>query len=211
MVLRLEQTADQMWTKLDRKVRNQIRKAEKSGVSVASGGAELLEEFYVVFSRNMRDLGTPVYGRSLFAAILSEFPNDARVHVARLTGRPIAAALSYAFRDSVEVPSASSLREHRALCPNHLLYWSIMLQGMADARRLFDFGRSSPDDGTYHFKAQWGAEPEQLWWEYSLQPGGRLPSEDRHSARFRSTIEAWRRLPVTVATLIGPAIARSVP
>lgn len=37
------------------------------------GMAELLDDFYSVFSINMRALGTPVYSKSFFANILSEF------------------------------------------------------------------------------------------------------------------------------------------
>jgi FemAB-related protein (PEP-CTERM system-associated) len=211
MLLALKGSGDAMWNALDRKVRNQIRKAEKSNLTVTAGGIELLDDFYGVFARNMRDLGTPVYGRSLFAAILSHFPMDARLYVVRLEGKPIAGALSYGFRDWIEVPSASSLREHRALCPSHLMYWTIIQQAISDGRRVFDFGRSTPNDGTFSFKEQWGALPEQLFWEYSLLPGATLPADDRHSSKFRASIEAWKRLPVGIATLLGPRIARSVP
>ena len=211
MLLPLQRSKDAMWSALDGKVRNQIRKAEKSGVTAIAGGAELLDEFYAVFARNMRDLGTPVYSRALFEAILEQFPDDAAIHLARLDGQTIAGALSYGFADTIEVPSASSLREHRPLCPNHALYWSIIVEAIARGRRVFDFGRSSPNDGTYNFKEQWGAQPEQLWWEYQLMPGARLPTDDRQSAKFQKTIEAWKRLPLTLATSLGPHIARSVP
>jgi FemAB-related protein (PEP-CTERM system-associated) len=211
MVLPLLLDRDAMWNALDRKVRNQIRKAEKSGLTTVVGGEELLDDFYAVFARNMRDLGTPVYSRSLFASIVSNFPRDAKLHLARLNGQTIAGAFSYAFGDTIEVPSASSLREHRALCPNHLLYWSIISDAIAEGRKVFDFGRSTPNDGTYHFKEQWGAAPEQLWWEYQLTAGARVPADDRQSAKFHAAIEAWKRLPLSVATLVGPRIARSIP
>jgi FemAB-related protein (PEP-CTERM system-associated) len=211
MLLPLLATRDAMWNGLDRKVRNQIRKAEKSELTTIAGGGELLDDFYTVFARNMRDLGTPVYGRSLFATILSNFPSEARVHLVRLKGQTIAGAFSYAFGDTIEVPSASSLREHRGLCPNHLLYWSMIGSAIDQGRRIFDFGRSSPNDGTFNFKEQWGAAPEQLWWEYRLTADALLPADDRHSPKFQATIEAWKRLPLALATMLGPRIARSVP
>jgi FemAB-related protein (PEP-CTERM system-associated) len=211
MLLPLEDTSELMWNRLDRKVRNQVRKAEKSGVTVQSGGLDLLDDFYRVFARNMRDLGTPVYGKKLFAAILNEFPQDSRLHVARVNGLTVAGALSYAYGEWIEVPSASSLREHRALCPNHLLYWSIMTAAIAAGRRVFDFGRSTPHDGTYHFKEQWGGAPSQLWWEYRLRGDATLPSTDRHSAKLQAQIEAWKRLPLAMATALGPHLARLVP
>ena len=211
MVLPLAATVEEMWAGLDRKVRNQVRKGEKSQVSVVSGGMELLDPFYAVFARNMRDLGTPVYGRSLFAAILTAFPEDARLHVARLGDTAIAGALSYAHGACIEVPSASSLREHRALCANHLIYWRIMEYAIATGRRLFDFGRSTPNDGTFHFKEQWGAKSEQLHWEYHLLGKTVLPADDRQSTKYRTMIDTWKRLPLPLATFIGPHIARAVP
>lgn len=211
MLLPLAASRDAMWEGLDRKVRNQVRKAEKSAVTVEAGGRELLDDFYRVFARNMRDLGTPVYGKPLFAEILSAFPQNARLHVARANGQAIAGALSYSYGDWIEVPSASSLREHRALCPNHVLYWSIIGGAIDEGRRVFDFGRSTPHDGTYNFKEQWGATPAQLWWEYLLDGTEAMPAEDRHSVKFQAVIDVWKRLPVGLSTLVGPQVSRLVP
>jgi FemAB-related protein (PEP-CTERM system-associated) len=211
MLLPLAAEPQTMWNALDRKVRNQIRKAEKSHLSVVSGAGELLDGFYDVFARNMRDLGTPVYGRRLFAEILDAFPGAARVHVVRLGQQTIAGALSYSSRGVIEVPSASSLREHRSLCPNHLLYWHIMQEAMQMGVSTFDFGRSTPNDGTYAFKQSWGAVPEQLWWEYHPTSGRALPSADRNDSKFSLFIEGWKRLPVSVATLVGPSLVRGIP
>src|SRR5205085_6995396 len=90
MALALEPTVDAMWQALDRKVRNQVRKAQKSDLTTVVGGLELLDEFYGVFAQNMRDLGTPVYSRRLFAEVLSTFPDDARLHIVRLGSTPVA-------------------------------------------------------------------------------------------------------------------------
>ncbi|MEO6487030.1 MAG: FemAB family XrtA/PEP-CTERM system-associated protein [Thermoanaerobaculia bacterium] len=211
MMLALSETAEAMWTALDRKVRNQIRKAEKSGLSVVAGGAELVDDFYGVFARNMRDLGTPVYGRELFAEMVRACPEGVRIHVVRLNGLTVAAAVSYRYREIVEVPSASALREHRGLCPNHMLYWHIIQMSITEGARTLDFGRSTPGDGTYQFKEQWGAVPEQLEWEYVLGRGQQLPTSDRHDSKFNVAIAAWKRLPVGVTTVLGPRLARVVP
>ena len=106
------------------------------------------------------------------------------MHLVRLNGEPIAGAFSYAFGDTIEVPSASSLREHRAFCPNHLLYWTMIRGAIEEGRKVFDFGRSTPNDGTYHFKEQWGGVPEQLFWEYRLTSERR---SRRRSAQSRSS------------------------
>ncbi len=167
------------------------RKAEKSDSTIDRGGAELLDEFHAVFAKNMRDLGTPAYGRSLFAAILSHFPEDAKVHLVRKDSHTIAGAFSYAFGSTIEVPSASSLREYRALCPNHLLYWSIITEAISEGRTAFDFGRSTPDDGTYQFKAQWGARAVPLNWGVPPAAWSQLPDHSPKNPKFPVVIDSW--------------------
>ena len=208
MQLRLERD---VWDKLDRKVRNQVRKAQKCELTTDNGGAELLADFYTVFSRNMRDLGTPVYGRRFFQEVLDAFPGRTRLHIVRLQGAPVAAGLTYRTRSTVEVPWASSIRDFNALCPNHLLYWGIIERALEEGCDVLDFGRSTPGEGTYLFKAQWGAEPVPLHWEYQLMSDGALPDTSPKNPKFHLAIELWKRLPLAVASLVGPRIVRAIP
>ena len=211
MTLPLPATADALWTALDRKVRNQVRKAEKSQLVSVHGGLELVPEFYAVFARNMRDLGTPVYARRFFATILEEFPSAAEIVVVRLGATPVAASFTFRWRSVTEVPWASSLREHRALAPNMLLYWTMLKRAIETGSTTFDFGRSTPNESTFHFKTQWGAAPTPFNWEYWLASGGALPDQSPSNPKFQAAIEVWKRLPVPVTTLLGPHIIRSIP
>jgi FemAB-related protein (PEP-CTERM system-associated) len=211
MTLPLPENADALWNALDRKVRNQVRKAEKSNLTAAHGGRELVPEFYAVFARNMRDLGTPVYSQRFFATILAEFPSTAEIVVVRLGTTPIAASLTFRWRSVTEVPWASSLREHRTLSPNMLLYWTMLKRTIEAGSTVFDFGRSTPNESTYHFKTQWGATPTPFNWEYWLASGGALPDQSPSNPKFQAAIEIWKRLPVPVTTLLGPHIIRSIP
>ncbi len=203
--------AQGIWDRLDRKVRNQIRKAMKSDLMVERGGPNLLPEFYQVFARNMRDLGTPVYTPRLFAEVLRSFPDRARIVIVRLKGAPIAGALTFRSRDIVEVPWASSINDYNALCPNHLLYWSVIEAAVAEGCRTLDFGRSTPNEGTYKFKAQWGAEPVPLHWEYCLMRGDAIPDQSPKNPKLRLFVETWKRLPIRVANLVGPVVVRNIP
>jgi FemAB-related protein (PEP-CTERM system-associated) len=211
MTLRLAPDDKTAWDRLDRKVRNQVRKAEKSDLATRAGGLELLPAFYRVFSHNMRDLGTPVYAKRFFETIFEQFPDQARVYLVQQGTKPVAAAISYAWRDTIEVPWASSLRRFRTFNPNMLLYWFVIRQAIAAGFRIFDFGRSTPDEGTYHFKRQWGAEPEPLAWEYRLLQGSELPDQSPKNPRFRLAIAAWQRLPLWVTRIAGPPIVRNIP
>jgi FemAB-related protein (PEP-CTERM system-associated) len=211
MRLALQGSEDAQWTALDRKLRNQVRKADKSGVVVARGGAELLPSFYDVFSRNMRDLGTPVYTRRFFDEVLATFPGHARVFVATLDGRAVAGSITCRWRNAMEVPWASSLREYNPLCANVRLYWEMLRAAVAAGCTVFDFGRSTPHEATYQFKKQWGAEPLPLVWEYWTANDTPLPDMSPGNARFRTAIAVWKRLPVGLTRVIGPPIVRNIP
>jgi FemAB-related protein (PEP-CTERM system-associated) len=212
MVLPLEGTADGQWAGLHRKVRNQVRKAEKSGLRASQGGPELLSAFYDVFARNMRDLGTPVYGKAWFGHILAAFPERTRVVCVWHADRPVAASLVFWHRDIMEVPWASSIREFNPLCANTLLYWEMLRLAIEQECRTFDFGRSTPGEGTYEFKRQWGAEPHALSWEYWLAAGReQLPDLSPKNPRVQWAIEVWRRLPMAVTRAVGPLVVRNIP
>jgi FemAB-related protein (PEP-CTERM system-associated) len=197
------------WKALDNKVRNQVRKAQKSGLQATIGGAELVGEFYDVFARNMRDLGTPVFPRALFERVLTDVA-DTRAYIVRTGTTPIAAGITVAYRGTTENIWASSLREYRAQCPNMLLYWTMIEDAVRSGRRTFDFGRSTPGEGTYHFKKQWGAVEAPFYWEYAFRGGpsnDALPSGSGSSTIALAT-SMWTRLPLPVANALGPAIAR---
>jgi hypothetical protein len=119
--------------------------------------------------------------------------------------------LSLRHRDTVEIPWAASLKRARPTCANSLLYWTILEQAVADGFSTLDLGRSSPDSGPYHFKRQWGATPQPLHWECALAPGGLLPSLAPANPKFKVAIATWKRLPVSLANLIGPRIVQSIP
>lgn len=210
MRLSLPDSAEQLWKGFDSKVRNQVRKAEKSALSVSWGTDALLDDFYAVFSRNMHDLGTPVFSRRLFECILRQFPEQAELCVVRQGKLAVAAAILMHGHGTTEVPSASSLRSHNFTNANMLMYWHLLRRTIGRGQRVFDFGRSSVDSSTFHFKKQWGAEPQPTVWQYCVRKGTAADMR-RESGRFCRLIRVWRHLPVPLTRLIGPWIVRGIP
>lgn len=211
MRLELPHAADQLWGAFKSKLRSQIRKPQRDGLSARVGGLEDLDHFYSVFAFNMRDLGTPVYPKAFFRAILEEFPDSTRLCTAFCEGRAVAAALLVSFKGELEIPWASSLRPYRATSANMLLHWTALRYACESGHDRFDFGRSTPHGGTYRFKAQWGARPAPLCWYYWLADGRDLPTVSPDNPRYQPAIRVWRRLPLRLTTLLGPRIIKYVP
>ena len=210
LVLELD-PAETVWRRLEPKVRNQIRKAQKAGLTCEFGREELLSEFYRVFAQNMRDLGTPVWGVALFQKILEAFPKTSEIALIRLGDKVIGGGLVLSFKDTVYMPSASSLREYFHLCPNNLLYWEVIKRACDHGYHTFDFGRSTVGSGTYYFKKQWGATVNPLHWQYVLLDGEDIPQLNPSNPRFKFFIEVWKRLPLSIANRLGPRIVKHLP
>jgi FemAB-related protein (PEP-CTERM system-associated) len=211
MILSLESSAEAQWKGFNAKLRNQIRKAEKSGLEAQFGGIELLDGFYEVFTRNMRDLGTPVYAKEFFRNVLNELPEATRIVAVVYEGKTIAAGIATWFRDTIEIPWASSISDYKSMCPNNMLYWEAIKLAIEKGISWFDFGRSTPDEGTFNFKKQWGAKPVQLYWQYLLRDGGRLPELNTKNPKFELAIKVWQRLPLMLTNILGPRIVKNIP
>jgi len=211
MMLNLDTDVKAQWQGFNAKLRNQIRKAEKSGLTVTVGGKELLADFYAIFVRNMRDLGTPVYPEKFFAEVLKAFPDQTRIIAVYHERKPVAAGLITWFRDTVEIPWASSNRDYNPLCPNNLLYWTALQYSLGIGCKRFDFGRSSYGEGTYKFKEQWGAQPIQLNWQYLLPEGALMPELNTKNPKFDMAIRIWQKLPLLVTRFLGPHIVKNIP
>lgn len=195
-----------LWESLPAKVRSQIRRPQKEGVTVAFG-ADQLDGFYRVFAHHMRDLGTPVQSRRLFEEILSVFPNDAWFGCAWLRGEPIAGGCGFRWGNEFEITWASALRAHQTIAPNMALYWGFLERCVEQGVTLFNFGRCTPDSGTHRFKRQWGSRDEPLWWY--AHGAATTPSPDDGAYSWGPRL--WKFLPVPVANLIGPRIVKFIP
>jgi len=209
MTLGLAGNGEAMWSTIPSKVRNLVRKSEKLGVTTRIGGAELLDPFFRIFARNLRDLGTPVLPKRLFRCILDRLRDDAEIVVAQYEGRVVASALLVHGRGVTEVPTASSLRPFNFTNANMALYWRLLTRSIERGSETFDFGRSTEDSGPHRFKRQWKAEPHRLGWQ-RIDVAANGEPVCREDERFGLAIKAWRRMPIWMTRGLGPMISRTL-
>jgi serine/alanine adding enzyme len=192
----------------DANVRRRIRRSQKAGVEIRFGPQEVAS-FYTVFSRHMRDLGTPTQSKRLFAAIAEEF-SDAWFGCAYHHGKPIACIAGLQWASEFEVTWASALIAYKEIAANMHLYWAFMERAIEHQLHVFNFGRCTPNGGTHRFKSQWGSRDVPLWWyDFAAREGAITPSPEAKSYSWGPRV--WRRLPTTLATAWGPSIARYLP
>lgn len=209
MLMPLPPSSETLLASFKPKLRSQIKKAGKNGLRVEVGHSDtLVRDFYYVFSRNMRLLGSPVHSEALFQSIRQCYGDQAVIAAVYLDDKVTAAGIVLKNGNQAAIPWASALVEYNKLAPNMLLYWSLLAHCADAGIECFDFGRSTFSEGTFNFKKQWGAEPHLLDWQDVLSEESALSSSP---SRLRKLVEStWRKLPLNMTTTIGPQIRKYI-
>jgi FemAB-related protein (PEP-CTERM system-associated) len=209
LILDLSSGEEKIWNaKVKPATRRNVRKAQQSGLEIVEG-KEFIDQFIQINAVNMHRLGSPAHGQRFFYNILRFFPNASLLMV-RHQQELVGGTLLVSFKDTMLMPWVGSLEKYFELRPNNLIYWGAIQLAIRQGFRFFDFGRSKFDSGTFRFKAQYGAEPVPLFYQYQLTRTRRMPDVDPDAPQYRKLIEIWKRLPRPAANLIGPLIIRGI-
>jgi FemAB-related protein (PEP-CTERM system-associated) len=197
---------------IPRKSRRMVRQGEKADLSFEFGHGESIPSFYQIFARSYHRLGSPVFSIKLFKNLLGQFKEKANILLVRnREGKPISGVFTIYYKEQVLPYYAGSLFEYRDLAPNDYMYWQLMKYGCENGYKLFDFGRSKTDTGSYDFKRHWGFEPEPLPYQYFLNRIDEIPNLSPTNAKYRKKIEMWQKMPFWLTKIIGPRIVKYIP
>jgi FemAB-related protein (PEP-CTERM system-associated) len=201
---------DATFKDFDSKLRSQVRRAEREGVTVRFG-RDQVAAFHRVFAEHMRDLGSPAHGQAFFERLADALGDRAWIGVAYLGDVPIAGGFAIENGGEVEISWASALRRYAKIAPNMALYGAFIRRACERGFAVFNFGRCTPESGTHKFKRQWGSRDEPLAW-YQHSPSGEPsapPNPDQGA--FALAVSVWQRLPIAVAGPLGARLIGGIP
>jgi len=193
---------------IPRKQRAVIRKTLEGNL-VSEVDAEV-HQLFAVYSESVRNLGTPVFSKKYFAALKREFASDCDIVVVKEGAHAISAVLNFYFKETVLPYYGGGTAAARRNGANDFLYWEVIRRAAERGYTRFDFGRSKAGTGAFAFKKNWGFEPNWLEYEYHLRPGTALPDKNPLNPKYSLLIEAWKRLPLPLANMIGPLLVRGL-
>lgn len=208
MLLELPSKSEDLLKSFKAKLRSQIQKPIKEGLTAKIGYTELIDDFYKIFLINMRDLGSPVHSKKMMINTLLAFPKTSKVVIVYKKKIPVAGGIIIEFKKILQNPWASSLREYSRQSPNMLLYWTMLKYACDNNYNCFDFGRSTPGEGTHRFKKQWGATESPLYWYNVLLK--HQNNTDTTPSKFDKAIKYWKKLPIPVTQFLGPMIRKNI-
>ena len=193
---------------IPRKQRAMVRKGIKAGLASAIDND--VERFFPVFADNVHRHGTPALPKRYFALLKEIFGNDCEVMSVVKDGQVLSSVLSFYFRDEVLPYYAGDTLAARDFAANDFKYWELMRRACERGIKVFDYGRSKRGTGPFDFKKNWGFEPQPLCYEYQLHRAKTVPDHNPLNPKYRLFIQAWQKLPLPLANLIGPHIVKNL-
>jgi FemAB-related protein (PEP-CTERM system-associated) len=196
---------------IPRKQRAEVRKALDSGLTVTIGTRPKdRAAHYAVYAESVRNLGTPVFPKRLFAAMLDRFGEDADILTVWHESKPVASVLSLYHNDVVMPYWGGGTFGARGLRANERMYFALMCHARQRGCTAFDFGRSKLSTGPFAYKKNWGFEPTPLDYAVRTADGSEPREVNPLSPKYRAKIAMWKKLPLWLANRIGPPIARGL-
>jgi FemAB-related protein (PEP-CTERM system-associated) len=200
--------AEENMQAIPRKQRAMVRKGIKAGLDSILD--DDIERFFSAYSGSVHRLGTPVFSKKYFQLLKQTFGQDCELMIITKDGRTICGVMSFYFRDEVLPYYGGGTAEAREVAGNDFMYWELMRRTCERGYKTFDFGRSKRNTGSFDFKRNWGFEPQPLHYEYQLHRASAVPDHNPLNPKYRMFINAWQKLPLPVANLIGPHIVRNL-
>ncbi len=194
---------------IPRKTRAEIREGIRNDLEFRVDAIGT-SEFFNVYSRSVRELGTPVFPKTLFVNGLKQFGSNCKIFSVHWKGKLVSAVWTLFYKDEVVPYFGGSIREYNRLAVNNFMYWMLMKYGCENGYRIFDFGRSKKGTGSFDFKKRWGMTMTDLPYQYALIRQTSMPDTSPLNPKFSLGIRAWRRLPLSVTQIIGPIISKHV-
>jgi FemAB-related protein (PEP-CTERM system-associated) len=201
---------DALMKSFPRDTRYMVRKAQKAGLRTELGNHQV-DALHEIYAISVRNLGTPVFARKHFRNIVDAFGEQLEITGIYLGSKMIAGVMSFKFGNWIVPYYSGSTEESKKTAANNFLYWEVMKNAMAAGMTHFDFGRSKVNTGAWFFKTQWSMTEHKLPYRYFLVKRKEMPNFSPTNARFKFAIEAWKKMPIGIAKLIGPPLVKLFP
>ena len=204
------------WAKFHKHTRNDIRKAEKSGLKIVNMNSPIeIKKFYRLYFNQMKDFGTPPHSLKFFLNLFVEFGEDFYGLNCYRQNNLIASTLVIKAKNVSFLWFNISNPNYRGFRPNDLLYWENIKYLYRKNVKYLDVGQvdalseNPREKGLFKFKQKWlGKTYKNKHYIYTFGKGIRETQEVGNSLKkFR---RIWPFLPNSLIKIIGPKITSEI-
>ncbi len=193
-VIALDRSEEELWADVRKKTRQLVRRAERDGVTVTTGGAERVPDLHRVLATTMERVGLPFRSEGFFRDLWSAYAahDRAMLVLAEADGQVVSASFLVGWGPRIVALYGGTTPKGRDIEAKYALNWEILKRARAAGYRTYD-AWGLPTPGIAHFKAGWGGrEVEYVGaWDLVVNPTGRAIFEA--AVRARGIVGRLRR------------------
>jgi len=209
-VLDLTKGESELWRRLDRKCRNAVRKARKSGVKIINIDFEDVGRYYRLHLLTESRRGSPPHSEAFFRSVSEAFRQEGlRMTLALYDGKAIGGIMAFYFGKRIYWFNNVLDREYASLNSTNLLLWHLINWGIQNDFETLDLGQTRPEDmGTYRFKSGWNGREVPLQNRVFMMKNVEIP--DPLQRKYLILSRLWSMLPQALVSQVGPSIISNI-
>ncbi|WP_165452465.1 GNAT family N-acetyltransferase [Paenibacillus thalictri] len=204
-VLPLEEDEEKVLALSSSSNRNHVRKVYKNNWFDVSYDKSQLERFYRVYVIRMKQLGSPAPDIRFFQSFFDHLPEHSHLLTVldRENGDVVGGMLLLTSPgdSTLYYPYGANLPQYNHKYLNNFMYWEAVRFGIGNGLKQLDLGRSQTGSGTYKYKQQWGAKPQQL--RYVTYTGGTQGAGAPDKTNLSLFVELWKVTPGFITRAVG--------
>ena len=206
--LPLDEPAEHLIKRFDRKsIRPRLKRCERIGLELnIESNRKALQIFYRLYAFTRKRLGLPPPPFRYFEQLWRVFGPSGRLRILGATyhGKPLASMMLFRFKERVSWEAIGEHPEYRRLNPTHYLLWQAILLAHAEGYKVFDFGRTSPNNiGLMEFKKRWGTTVNDLPQFWYPSTSVTVQQKTENSLIYRAARDLVRKFPGSLLRLLG--------
>lgn len=209
-ILSLDPDPNNVWKKIKKNRRRGINKGTHANMEII-WSTDRINDFYDIYSRRMRFLGSPAHDLKFFKNIIKEFPNNTDIVFAKYKGIDISCIFLLYFKETVILGWGAADDRYLKFYPVDFLYWEAIKHCCENGYKFFDFGRSILDSGVHRFKDGFGPETINLCYQYYTNSLSKVPDNTTLNPKRQKFSQFWKILPLSLTKVIGPKLRKEFP
>jgi hypothetical protein len=160
--------------------------------------------------RDQHSAGVPCVSRAWVQALFDT--GSYEIALLRHQGEVVAATMAKKFRRTVSFPfSCVRDRSEQTQLFAYNLYWRLITQLASEGITIVHSGRIPKTDAAPPFRLGWGGTRYSYYYQYHGVQAAQTEFSSKRGSKRQLVEKMWKRMPLAVAGILGPAVARQFP
>jgi hypothetical protein len=158
--LDLTKGLDNTWEQFDRKLRVDINRAKREGVTVEEGNEGDIEFILSSLSRRFKEQGfTPSDYSEYLSELYNKFyPREMKIYIAKYKGNKVGGTISLFYRDIMYLWVGIPKADLKGISPNDLVQWEAINWACNNGCKYYEEMDAGDDPRLRHFKSKYNPE-----------------------------------------------------